>query len=261
MEQIAKALVSRMRKQELLTFVKETILVMEMHDAEALHVNEMLVRLKALEPDFDLMVKKNSRSIAGIAQAKELEKSINNVLRALMLQLKAGKRMQYLLNADEVQLIQESFESVLKEAIPKNLSATVNICTALLNGLTENAELQAATSKLGLSIYLDELRNLLNNESLLRKAILKQQNERTKSMVTELSAKFSKCVSDLTKAIEVERIKHPELDYNALTNALNALNVRYRTVIKARTTRSKTESLNLNEATAATSTKTLAAVE
>jgi hypothetical protein len=129
-----------------------------------------------------------------------------------------------------------------------------------LNELNANEALLAAVVKTGLKLHFDEVKRLLDEEYRLRTSLLAKTTLREKSITVNLRKQVTVATSNLLKAIEVERVKYPELNYEPLVNGLNALNMRYRTTLKARETRSKNESLVENEATATLSAKTEVAV-
>jgi hypothetical protein len=257
---LIKTDVSKLKKQQLKSYVDQTVALVEMQDAEALHIDVMCDKLKALEPEFSRLDVKYGGSYSETALLKVVDSDINNVLRAIALQVKAAERMQYVVKAVELEMVKKFVARYIKTAIPELLDATVNICNSMLNELNANEALLAAVVKTGLKLHFDEVKRLLDEEYRLRTSLLAKTTLREKSITVNLRKQVTVATSNLLKAIEVERVKYPELNYEPLVNGLNALNMRYRTTLKARETRSKNESLVENEATATLSAKTEVAV-
>lgn len=257
---LIKTDVSKLRKQQLKTYMNQTAALVEMQDAEALHIDVMFEKLIALRPEFERMDVKYRLANPETARLKALNSELNNVLRAIALLTKAAERMQYVVKAAEVDMVKEFVARYIKIAIPELLEPTVNICSSMMLELNANAGLLLAVDKIGLKVHFDEVKRLVDEHAALQSILLQKSTKREKSITLSLRKQVSKATSNLFKAIEVEREKFPELNYEPLVAGLNELNGRYRTVQKARETRSKSEVSVQNEATTASSSKTNAIV-
>ncbi len=252
--------VTKLKKQQLEGYVSQTVELVDMQNAQTLHLDVETDKLKALIPEFERLASKYVSSYPETAQFKIINSDINNVLRSITLQVKAAERMQYVVKADDLEMVKEFVASYIKPAIPELIEPTVAICSGMLKELNANVALRTVAERIGLKVHFVEIQRLVDLEAALRSSLLEKTTQRKKSITVTLRNQVAKAIINLQKAIEVEREKFPEVDYEPLVSGLNALNARHRMVQKARLTRSKTDSLAQNEATVASSSKTTATV-
>lgn len=241
-------------------YVDQIVELVEMDGAQTLHLDVELNKLKSLQPDLDLLARKYSGSYSESTQFKALNAELNNVLRAIVMQYKANERMQYLLKLSDWELVSDFVSQYIKPAIPEQLVETVGICIGLLNVVSENAKLKSALDLVGLKIHMDELERLVAKDASLRTSYLEKTKQREKSITIEMRTKVAKAVSILFKAIEVEREKFENVNYEPLVIGLNVLNGKIRSAQKSRATRSGAGQELESETTVALSTKTAATV-
>lgn len=252
--------VFKLRKQQLLTYVNQTVEVVEAHNPEALHMAVMLGKLSALKPELKKLEVSYNDALAETAHLQLINSDINNALRAILLQTGALKRMQNVQDVDKVALILPFTKRYVRASIPENLETTVNICNRMFSELQSSVDLQEAITSVGLKTYFDEVKRLLERAEVVSSERLKQHTQRGRSETAVIRNKVSKAVSNLLNAIEVAAVEHSELDYEPLKSALNVLNTTYRATLKARETRSKTAFGAKSETTVASSSKTTATV-
>lgn len=250
--------VTKLKKQQLLTYVKSTVDVMEKYDPVALHVNVMLGRLKALMPELQLLEISYGDALAETAVLDELDDSINNVLRAILLQSKAIGRISNVTYGTESALVLPFVNRYVRASLPENLLETVNMCNRMLLDMNGNTALTEAVATVGLKVYFDELERLLAQAVEVSDSKLAAITTRGKSITNDLRKRVARQVSRLMRAIDAACEEHTELDYNPLIDSLNVLNKNYRAVLKAKQTRAKTANEAKNETTAAPSVKTVA---
>ena len=250
----------RLKKQQLLTYVTQTVEVVEMHEPATLHVDVMLQRLKALKPELEKLDVSYGDALAQTADLKRINSDINNVLRAILLQTKAIGRMRGVVNDEAVAKVLPFVKRYVKASLPENLTSTVNICQRMLSELNEDSALLVSVTTLGLKAYLDEVTRLLAEEATISSSRLQQQTKRSKSVTCDLRNRVAKIASNLLNAIDVASNEYQNLDYTALVNGLNVLNTNYRTVLKSKKMRSKSNLGLKSETTLASSVKTIATV-
>lgn len=253
---LIKCDVLKLRKNQLKMYVDQTVELIEMQGAQALHLDVEFNKLKALQPDLELLAAKFSGSYSESTQFKSLNAALNNVLRAMVLQQKSMERMQYVLKLSDWEMVSKFVSSYIKPAIPEQFKETVGICTSLLKIVAENAVLKTALELVGLKVHIEELERLVAEEASLRTSYLEKTTQREKSITTEMRSKVSKATSKLFKAIEVEREKFENVDYEPLVTGLNVMNSKIRSAQKSRSTRSSADQDLESETTVASSTKT-----
>lgn len=252
--------VTKLKKQQLKSYVNQTVELVEMQNAEVLHLDVENNKLKALKPKFENLAVNYGISYRETMQFKSINSDLNNVLRAITLQMKAVERMQYVVKANDLELVKEFVATYIKPAIPELLEPTVNICVSMLKELNEKVQLRTVAEEIGLKVHFEEIQRLVLLEAALRSSLLEKTTQRERSITIELRKEVAKAIINMQKAIEVEREKFQELNYEPLVSGLNALNMKYRIVQKARETRSKSEALSQNETTVVSSSKTTATV-
>jgi len=257
---LLRADVSKLKKQQLLTYVNQTVEVVEMHEPATLQIDVMLNKLNALKPELNKLEVSYNDALAQTALLQAINNEINNALRAILNQSKAMYRMRNVTNTEEVAKVLPFIERYIKATLPEILSSTVNICNRMFSELNGNADLKLALATVGLKAHFDEVQRLLDAEAVTSSTRLELQTQRVKSETKLLRSKISKCVSNLLKAIEVACEVHENLDYEPLKNSLNVLNTIYRSAQKAKLSRSKSGALAKSETTVASSVKTTATV-
>jgi len=252
--------VSKLKKQQLLTYLNQTVEVVEMHQPATLQIDVMLNKLKALKPELEKLQVTYNDALAETTQLQAVNGEINNALRAILNQSDAMYRMRNVSNAEEVAIVMPFVERYIKATLPEVLSSTVNICNRMLSELNATADLKLAMTTVGMKAHFDEVKRLIDVAAVTSSTRLEIQTQREKSETLALKKRVSKCVSNLLKAIEVACEEHEELDYEPLKNGLNVLNTMYRGAQKAKETRWKSRPLAKSETTDASSVKTIAAV-
>ncbi|MFZ4583175.1 MAG: hypothetical protein ACOYM7_11045 [Paludibacter sp.] len=248
--------VSKLKKQQLLTYVNQTVEVVQMYEPELLHVNVMLQRLSALKPELQKLEVSYNDALNETTQLRDINSNINNALRAILQHTNALIRMRNVANSDKIAKVVPFVDRYIKAALPKNLRETINICNRMFSDLDASVDLQSAVTSVSLKTFFDEVKRLLETAEEVDAAMLQLRMQRGRSETEALRNLVSKAVSNLLNAIEAAAEEHTELDYEPLNNALNRLNTMYRSALKAKETRSKTVVGNKNETTATPSTKT-----
>ena len=250
--------ISKLKKQLLLTYVNQTLNVVDKNDPVALHVSVMLERLRVLKPDLELLEVSYGDAFEETTKMDELDDSINNVLRAILSQSKAIHRISSVTYSDECAMVLPFVNRYVRASLPENLLITVNMCNRMMVELKGDVKLSTAVLTVGLKVYFDELERLLDQAVTISDSKLATMTSRGKSITNELRKRVSKQVSRLMKAIEAACEEHNELDYNPLIDSLNVLNTNYRTAQKAKATRAKNANEAKIETTVASSVKTVA---
>ncbi|MEI7501992.1 MAG: hypothetical protein WCJ61_01790 [Paludibacter sp.] len=252
--------VSKLKKQEILTYLNQTVQVVEMHQPATLQIDVMLNKLKALKPELEMLPVSHNDALAETTRLQAVNAEINNALRAILNQSDSIYRMRNVSNTEEVAIVLPFVERYIKATLPEILTSTVNICNRMLVELNATADLKLAVTTVGLKAHFDEVKRLIDVAAATSSSRIVITTQREKSETMLLKSRVSKCVSNLLKAIEVACEVHEELDYEPLKNGLNVLNTAYRAIQKAKETRWKSGTLAKSETTDASSVKTIAAV-
>jgi hypothetical protein len=252
--------VSKLKKQKLLTYVNQTVEVVQMYEPAKLHVDVMLQRLSALKPELLKLEVSYNDALNETTQLRTINSDINNALRAILQYTNALIRMQNVADSEKIALLLPFIKRYIKAALPVNITETINICNRMFSELEASVDLQSAITSVGLKTFFDEVKRLLVMAEAVSAVILQRRTQRGRSETEALRSSVSRAVSNLLNAIEIAAVEYTELDYEPLKNALNVLNTMYRSALKAKETRSKIAAGIDDKATTTPSTKTEVAV-
>lgn len=260
MKKITRIDVSKIKKQSLRTYLYSVTELVALQDPSALKIEEFYNKLNDLKPAVDNMKVKYRPAIEENAELKLVVSKMRNVLRSIKLQVASTLRINYIVQAAEVTVINEIVARYMKLALKENTDPTENICTRMLLELESNAEIQVAIESLLLKLHFEELKRLIDEAVVLRKAILAKMQAIDSSITVDLRKQIAVAVSNLFLAIEIECERNTNLNYEPLVSSLNVLNGKYRAIQKAKATRLQTSTEGNEEATFTSSSQTNANV-
>jgi len=245
---------SRLRNSELPEMTEAILEAVEKHNPVTMKIAGMYNLLSELRPLLDILaVKYNGYPIP--ADYKAQCKLRNNLLVAIQSQLKAIEKARVSGTAQQAQLAVPYLNGYLKDISIEAASVKSGRVNQMLNGLTENDEMNAALNALGLTTYMDELKSCQQDvnqgESHRRQTLAVRPKFNNK----DARGRVVTAIENLLKAIELAKVENVELDYIPLINELNVVLTNRQTVIKSRATRSKNSAAQ-NTTTVALPTKT-----
>lgn len=260
MKKITRIDVSKIKKQSLRTYLYSVTELVALQDPSALKIEEFYNKLNDLKPAVDNIEVKYRPAIEENAELKLVVSKMRNVLRSIKLQVASAVRINYIVQAAEVSVINEIVVRYMKLALKENTDPTENICTRMLLELESKPEIQVAIESLMLKLHFDELKRLIDEAIVLRKTLLAKMQAIETSKTAELRTKLSTAISKLFLAIEIECERNANLNYEPLVSSLNVLNGKYRAIQKAKATKSQTSTMRKEEATLTSSSQTNANV-
>jgi hypothetical protein len=137
---------------------------------------------------------------------------------------------------------------------------TESICK-FFEAVDANALLKEAFAALGFDEYLTKLKSIQEEIDLLYKKRVTAFSERTKMRTNEIKQSVVREMENLFQRIELAKLENPDLNYDSLSNELNAWIAPYQSLIKSRDKRFKKKELFKTEEdkkTVALSAKTTA---
>jgi hypothetical protein len=244
---------AKLRNSELPEMTKAILETVEKFNPESMKIAGMYNLLSELQPLLDILaVKYNGYPVS--ADYKDQCKLRNNLLVAIHSQITAIEKARVTTMAQQAQLAIPYLNGYLKGISTESDSVKSGRVNQMLNGLTDNDEMNTALSVLGITPFMEELKGYqqqLNlGESLRRESLAVRPKFNNK----DARSRVITAIENLLKAIELAKVEYTELDYTSLINELNVVLTNRQTVIKSRATRSK--NFVANTTTVALSTKT-----
>lgn len=226
---------TRLRKLELPALAKAVIEVVEKHNPDELHIEEVFNLFVAERPHIDELT-----AIYGVhpltLKLRPLRKELMLYISSLRMQLKVASNTGSQDARDAATAIQLVFDSHLGKLNEcRNEETQLEIVAAFLKNFDLDAGLQTAVSTLKLTETMDCLQaTLIGVRELLmeRLTLISQRAKKGKSKAYIRSV--ISAMDDLFKQIEVAQLKHTELDYEPLFAELNDTLHKFRGMINRR---------------------------
>jgi len=128
----------------------------------------------------------------------------------------------------------------------------------IINAIEKDSSLQPAIEAVGMKVYFDELKAVQQKITSSQSIVVKFKSELPKTKIATIKKSSVKALNNLIASIELGMIKHPELDYEPLTNELNAFLSEYQALDKTRRTISAKTAENKKTVASSTTTNATA---
>jgi hypothetical protein len=243
---------SKVQKPELPELTKSMLEIVEKHDPTALKISGMYTMLSELRPLLDILAVKydgcpNSEEF--VQQRKLRNKILGAILSHIVGKVKAGE----VETNPQAALAIPYLKSYLKGISSESASVKSGRVNQMLNGLTDNEDMNQALSELGMSSYIEKLRgyqlNVNKGETLRREKLAVRPKFNNKNA----NKRVMTGIDNMLRAIELAKAENSNLNYMPLVNELNVLLNNRQAIIKSRATRTK------NSATHKTATVAMSA--
>ena len=244
---------SRVPKLEFPELVNDFVAIVGKYDPAALHIDGMYNLLLEAQPQvssLEVIYKKHPES--EVVNALRIKR--RDLLQAILAQAKSLSKANVASQAADLVLVLPFVEKYFGNIVSENSKTTTERIKQMSLVLESDSLLKAAITRVGLELYLNELKNLQQeleqSISKRRAAVAALPRSKTREVKTDLGV----ALSDVVEAIELAIKEFPALDYMPMVNEINKLFNEYLSDIKARATRSKNGAVSPDTAVGTTTT-------
>lgn len=246
---------NQVQKNELLSLIETTLGIVKKHDPVKLGVEPFYKIL--LEKNTQIDVYRKSRvkhPLSDLISAERIRR--DELIKVLKTQLSGINRVSMTSLNAEYALISPIIAMHLNDYQYNNLFVSRAKVNSLLAEFDKNELLVEAAVKLGLGIYIDELRDLqkklINSEELR----LEENSGFRNIDRDQLRTEIFDALKNMFRSIELAKVQHTDQDFDPLIAELNEFLIQFVTIKKSGITRIKNDAQK--KETAALSTTTTA---
>jgi len=250
---ITKLPYDRVHKLELPDIVKGTLAIVATYNPEELHIDGMYKLLLAEKPNLERLSKVN-KAHPLTKQINGLRKECDSVVVSILEKSRSIQRLS--IYADAAKVLVPVVNSFFSGYIKLNRSSKTECITQFLKELENISEVSVASELTGMKVYVDELKDLMQNIHAKTGQRRVSSSSRTITNRKELRINIFNATSNLYHAIELAKVEYPNVDYMPLINELNKLLVPYKSIINTRKTLNRKASAKTK--TVASSSQTIA---
>lgn len=244
----------RVPKLEFPDLINGVIAITEKYKPETLFIMGLFLKLKQVQPRLKSLAVVYTKT-AETPVLKALRIKLEALLKAILTQTKAVVKANLDSQAEQRLLVLPFVEKYFNNIIHDSPKTRKERLTQMFVTLDGDSELSAAVIAVGLSVYIEELRTLIQSMESTQTNRRKVKSERPRMKTKEIIIEVSTALVNYLKSVEIAMIEHPELDYMPMVNELNELFVSYKTDLKLR------DALNKAAATEEEKAKALKAAE
>lgn len=239
---------------------KGVIEVVKKYDLKALNIDVIANRLLNKQPDVDeLIVWYNENPYT--EEIGQLRKERSKYIVAINALLKSKEMVEIGSQKEFLKLVSPVIRHHLNGLSASNEKVVTESICKFFEAVDANALLKEAFAALGFDEYLTKLKSIQEEIDLLYKKRVTTFSERTKMRTNEIKQSVVREMENLFQRIELAKLENPDLNYDSLSNELNAWIAPYQSLIKSRDKRFKKKELFKTEEdkkTVALSAKTTA---
>jgi hypothetical protein len=228
--------ISEARKFELSEILERVERIVIAHDPEALGINGMFQLLQAEKPRLSKLTAVELRSFPEKDKASQLYIRRNQLICAIRNQSTTVEKAAVASQAVHAALVIPVIHLHLKDFNKANLTEKSEKVNVFLNAL-ESAEMKAALTGLGMTVYVNELREIQAAISAATNTNNTVVVQRAKSQTQQVKSNVLNALRNLFRAIELASIEHTDKDYTQLIGELNNYLASFNAVVKSRRTR------------------------
>ena len=227
-----------LRNSEYSIFVNQLVEIFSNFDPQALHLKKAFEKLTAMLP---ILAKIKTQELSNVL-TKSLRDTASEraiLLTAIVRIVKAMRKLSIPSIAPHVVVLKRFLDLHGRDIAKSNYHASTQRTINLLADYDTKEDVKTAAEALSLSIIFEELRNVNTRfDSLYMQRV---ENEAAVEKVDShaIRKEINKVLTDFFDAIEFCSSEFDELDYLTPSNELNELIGKYKSQLKARTTRSR----------------------
>lgn len=233
---------SRLRKPELPELTEGMLKIVEKHDPAALKISGMYLMLSELRPLLAILALKYD-GCPNSTEFVQQRKLRNNMLGAILSHIDGKVKAGEVETNPQAALAIPYLKSYMKGISSESASVKSGRTNQMLNGLTDNEDMNQALSELGLSSYIERLRGYQLNVNKGEALHTEKMSIRPKFNNANANKRVMTGIDNMLRAIELGKAENANLDYMPLVNELNVLLNNRQSIIKSRTTRSKNSAI------------------
>jgi hypothetical protein len=223
----------RIPKLEFPDLINGVIAITEKYKPETMFITGLFLKLKQVQPRLKSLAVVYTKT-AETPVLKDLRNKLEALLKAILTQTKAVVKANLDSQAEQRLLVLPFIEKYFNNIITDSPKTRKERLTQMFETLDGNSELSDAVNAVGLSLYIEELRTLIQSMESTQSHRRKVKSERPRMKTKEIIIEVSTALVNYLKSVEIAMIEHPELDYMPLVNELNELFVSYKTDLKLR---------------------------
>jgi len=223
----------RVPKLEFPDLINGVIATTEKYKPETMFITGLFLKLKQVQPRLKSLAVVYTKTTE-TPVLKELRIKLEALLRAIIHQTKAVVTANLDSQAEQRVLVLPFIEKFFNNIISDSPKTRKERITQMFITLDGNSELSDAVNAVGLSLYIEELRSLIQSMESTQSHRRKVKSSRPRMKTKEIIIEVSTALVNYLKSVEIAIIEHPELDYTPMVNELNELFVSYKTDLKRR---------------------------
>lgn len=243
----------KVRKDEFPDLVNGVIRIGEKHNLETLGILGMFNLLKGLQSGLDELTVIN-KSHPLTEEIKAERKRRGSIIVAVLSQVTAIRKANLASETSSAALVVPFMKRYLAGLNLENVKTISGRLKKMLAAIEKNAALKTALSDLGFTVYLNELAQIQQSIDENTDQRTSDLSERPKAKTKEVRNSIGTALENWLNSTELARVEHVDLDYMPLINELNEWLATYQTLIRSRTTRSKSESAKTTTVAASSQT-------
>lgn len=231
-----------LHKLEFANMANGVIEILKKYDLKALNIEVIATRLLNKQPDVDeLIVWYNENPFSD--DIGKLRKERSKYLIAVNALLKSKEIVEIGSQKEFLKLVSPVIRHHLNGLSASNDKVVTESIGKFFEAVDANASLKEALAALGFDEYLTKLKSIQEEIDLLCKKRVTSFSERTKMRTVEIKQSVVREMENLFQRIKLAKLENPDLDYDSLSNELNAWLAPYQSLMKNRDKRFKKKEL------------------
>ena len=235
---IVRLHLTHLRNSEYSIFVNQLVEIFSDYDPEALHLKKAFEKLTAMLPIL-AKIKEQDLSNALSKSLRDTATERSNLITAIVQIVKAMRKLTIPAIVPHALVLKRLFDLHGRDIGKTNYIAATKRTIDLLADYDTKADVKAAAEALSLSIIFEELRNVNTRFYIMYMQRVAEEAAVEKVDSHAIRREINKVLTDFFDAIEFCSSEFDGLDYVTPANELNELIGKYKSELKARTTRSR----------------------
>jgi len=229
---------TKVPKLEFKQLVNHTVEIVAKNDPAALHIDGIYNLLLEVQPQLSKLkvVFRKHELTPTIQKLRSKRKELFASILKMQMTLSKAKLSTM---TEELVIVLPFVDKYFKNILGDKTRKANERIEQMFAMLESDAKLKAAVTKVGLIVYIDELKTLDQDLQNTINVRLESGSKMPRMNTRKIKSTISIAMSDLVDAIELAYKEYPEVDYMPLVNEINLLFIEFSTNIKATVTRNK----------------------
>jgi len=242
------------RSREVPAVVKGMLDIVEKHDPVALKIEGMYLLLKEKRPLMSYFTDKTKSDYSGLLET--LRQQRNGIISAITLQMKACSKSSAESMKSSWEVTNPLVNKYLYNILTDNDIVITEKVENFLRNYYDNTVLVGTATTLGIHVYVDELRDVMNSIAEAQQA--RSTHKASLRFADKQTIRYDvmNVCSNLLLAIDLAEVEHKTIDYGMLKAELSGFLAQFSSLVKSRATRSKNSETVIKETTVESSTTT-----